>query len=132
VAELINRSPDRKGKKIPLATYNEFARSGQNIIPPFLRVRMEDGRVEGHEGRHRAAALHREDPQALLWVAIELLDETGHSAYYTEPPYVPGGPYPSERRRYLGAEDMPRVLIGQFRPIVVEVTPETLWPIVRR
>jgi hypothetical protein len=92
---------------------------------------MSDGKVQGHEGRHRAAALYRESQQARLWVAIELLDETGHAVYYEEPPYEPGKPFPDERRRYLDADDMPGYFHGQFRSTLVHVDRSTLWPIAR-
>lgn len=129
--ELISPDPDRKGQKKPLEQYNYWATTGESIIPPFLRVQLSDGKVDGHEGRHRAAALYREDPDALMWVAIELLDETGHAVYYEEPPYEAGKPFPSQRRRYLDESDVPPIFLGQFRPTVVDVVPEDMWLIAR-
>ena len=45
-----------------LDEYNSFARRGETIIPPFLDVDRKSGKVCGHEGRHRAAALQRDEP----------------------------------------------------------------------
>lgn len=129
--ELISPHPDRKGDKIPLAIYNEWTEAGKSIIPPFLRVQMSDGKVVGHEGRHRAAALYREDPDALMWVAIELIDEHGYAVYYEEPRYEPGQPSPREQRRYLDRSDVPEIFWGQFRPTSVEVDPAEMWLIPR-
>lgn len=125
VQEIIGETPDRKGKKVSLETYNKAALEGENIIPPFLRVDMATGEVKAHEGRHRSGALYRADPEALLWVAIELLDKWGYAIYYEEEPY------PSMKKRYLDEEDVPKIFIGQFRPIEVEVDPSTMWLIKR-
>ena len=40
--------------------YNEQAKSGNNIIAPFLQFDSITGDVNGHEGRHRAGALVKE------------------------------------------------------------------------
>jgi len=129
--ELLAKEPDRKGAKISLKRYNKWAEKGESIIPPFLRVRMSDGTVVGHEGRHRAAALHRADPDALMWVGIELIDENGYAVYYEEPTYEPGKGIPRDRRRYLDQSDVPTVFWGQFRPTRVVVDPGEMWLISR-
>jgi len=129
--DLIKSTPDHKGKKIKLARYNKWAEDGDSIIPPFLRVQMSDGKVVGHEGRHRAAALYRADQEALMWVAIELIDEHGYAVYYEEPPYEPAKGMPRDRRRYLDQADVPDVFLGQFRDVAVEVDPEMMWLIPR-
>lgn len=49
--------------------YNAFANSGDNIIMPFLNV--ERGKVTGHEGRHRAGGLLKENEKANMVVAIK-------------------------------------------------------------
>lgn len=122
--EIATRLPDRKGKKLTLADYNRFAEEGEANVPPFLRVDMETGKVRSHEGRHRAGALYREDPDALMWVAIEVL-ENGYAVYYEEDPktYI--------KTRYLDGRDVPTMFLGQFRPTSVEVDPSTMWLIPR-
>lgn len=49
--------------------YNAFANSGANIIMPFLDV--EGSKVTGHEGRHRAGGLLKENEDADMVVAIK-------------------------------------------------------------
>jgi hypothetical protein len=131
VKELITERPDRKGTKLGLEDYNRFSEDGNILVPPFLRVDMQTGQVQGHEGRHRAAALYRADPDALMWVAIEVLDPGGYAVYYEEPPYDPNLPSPFQRRRYLDGRDIPTVFVGEYRPVQVEVDPSLIWLIPR-
>lgn len=131
VKEVITERPDRKGTKLGIEDYNRFSEEGNILVPPFLRVDMQTGKVEAHEGRHRAGALYREDPDALMWVAIEVLDPSGHAVYYEEPPYDPALPLPFHRRRYLDGRDVPTVFVSQYRALQVEVDPSTIWLIPR-
>lgn len=60
---------------LPVADYNEFARSGKNIIMPSLDIELDgegSGRVVSHEGRHRALAVMKEYPTARYPVALFL------------------------------------------------------------
>lgn len=122
--EIATPAPDRKGKKLGLDDYNRFAEEGEANVPPFLRVDMETGKVRSHEGRHRAGALVREDPDALMWVAIEVLED-GYAVYYEEDPKT------YQKTRYLDETDVPAVFLGQFRPTEVEVDPSTMWLVPR-
>ena len=45
-----------KRSALPLHQYNKFSREKEILVAPFLRVDHR-GKVTGHEGRHRAAAL---------------------------------------------------------------------------
>lgn len=122
--EIAARRPDRKGTKLTLDDYNRFTEEGAANVPPLLRVDRESGRVKAHEGRHRAAALYREDRDALMWVAVEVLED-GYAVYYEEEPY------PSMKRRYLDDGDVPDLFVGQFRTTSVEIDPSTMWLIPR-
>lgn len=108
----------------PLDAYNRYAEEGQNILPPFLKVDRESGQVEGHEGRHRAAALCKEAPGAEMWVAIILTDD-GKAVYYTETEEWP------PVKTYLGVESIPDELIGEFRPERVRIDHSKFVPIER-
>lgn len=51
-----------KEEALPLDKYNEFAAKKESGIPPFLKIDLSEnepwlGKVIGHEGRHRSAAL---------------------------------------------------------------------------
>jgi len=93
---------------LPLESYNEFSRSGEISVPPFLMIDIDTGEVTGHEGRHRAASLFKLDPTAEMRVSIELYenDEHGrrHAIYYrelTSPPWT---------KTFLSVADIPKVL----------------------
>lgn len=95
-----------------VAEYNQLAKDGRTIIMPFLSIAKETGRVKGHEGRHRAAALTKEaGPHAKLSVAMMVKDKNDIYRYYVED---------KERRKtYLGIDYVPTFLYGQFRPEVM-------------
>jgi len=60
---------DLQDEAEPLDFYNRLSEEGKISIAPFLRIR--DGQVTGHEGRHRAAALmNAEGQDAKMLVAI--------------------------------------------------------------
>lgn len=89
-----------------LKNYNRYAKSGENILMPFLVIALSNdgasGRVVGHEGRHRAAALEREGtgiiPVALiLKPGKDMLPDIHFGAEY-----------------HLTSKDLPRYLIGQY------------------
>lgn len=87
--QFTSSKPDHKGKKTTLAEYNEAAREGYINLAPWLTVEMGTGKVVGHEGRHRMAALYRENPEAYGWVAFEVVNPEGYRVYYVEKPYSP-------------------------------------------
>jgi len=96
-----------------LEDFNYYAVHGDNIIMPMLRVDMKTGEVQGHEGRHRAAALRRANPHARMWVAI-ILRRNG-SVYYEH------GPPPHYKKRWLGVKDVPRAFYGEFAPTMIQM-----------
>jgi hypothetical protein len=100
---------------LPLSEYNKFAIEGSNILPPFIKVDMETGKVHGHEGRHRAAALYRADPEALMWVAV-ILTVDGYAKYYDEN-------RETYKKTYLDTDDIPLLLTGEFMNTKVEIDP---------
>lgn len=107
----------------PLAAYNRYAEEGTNILPPFLKVSMQTGEIDSHEGRHRAAALCKEAPGTEMWVALIVTGKDGKAVYYVEE-----GPWPP-KKTYLGVESIPEKLSGQFRPAVVVIDKSRFWPI---
>lgn len=117
--EFISPDPDHKGEKMTLEEYNEAATTGYINLAPWLTVE-ETGKVVGHEGRHRMAALYRSDPKAFGWVAIELVGPDGYRVYKIEPPWRPNEP--RQPVRYLTADSVPRLLRGQFRRISVPIS----------
>jgi hypothetical protein len=101
----------------PLATYNKAAREGNIILMPWLDVERDSGKVRGHEGRHRAAALIKAAGRAAkMNVGIILHGKSG--IVYYEEKEIEGQPYFMRKKRFLGVEDVPRVLHGQFAPTV--------------
>jgi len=97
----------------PLDFYNEFALTGKIRVPPFIKVQASTGRIVGHEGRHRAAALINEvGPDAEMWIGLILVNDE----YYVI--------------RNVRPEDVGRYLVGEFRPrIVVPIEPERIYPL---
>lgn len=53
-----------------LAKYEKHMAEGKCEIHPFLRIDTQSGRVVGHDGRHRAAAILSADPDATMRVAL--------------------------------------------------------------
>lgn len=83
--------------------YNKWAEEGSNILMPFLWIDATTGNVEGHEGRHRSAALicagGREVP-----VSIKLLPGPAHKEKY--------GVF--DAKYNMRFEDIPETIHGQF------------------
>lgn len=74
---------EEKDDTFTVAEYNKFTQAGKTIIMPFLDVDIDTGKVLGHEGRHRAAALLA-DGETSMPVAITL-KQNRYSIYYREP-----------------------------------------------
>lgn len=94
----------------PLSQYNEFAAQGKSIHMPWLDVDMHTGKVCGHEGRHRAIAVHLAgDPQMPVGVCLR---DRGYPVYYNE---VQSGPNHWDTKKvFVTKEDVPPVFVGQF------------------
>lgn len=105
-----------KNNTYSLEQYNEWARTGKNIVMPFLDVKRHEGKVIEHEGRHRAAACINAHVD-LMPVAITLVDDKTLGKIYYE--YVE--PREDFKKRYLNANDLPPSFKGQFRPAKVAV-----------
>ena len=113
-----------------LDEYNSFARRGETIIPPFLDVDRKSGKVCGHEGRHRAAALQRDEPGTPLDVAIVLREPGCSSKVYYEENW---STVPRQPKRYLGADDVPDTLHAEFKPRVFsKKLDKTSWQPIKR
>ena len=80
--------------------YNEWG----SRIHPFLLV-TPSGKIVGHEGRHRAAALHRDHPDSLFTIVIAA-DER---AYSNDPRWG---------WRWKRQLPVPKVLHGEFNDVV--------------
>lgn len=89
-----------------LDQYNAWGQDGTIRVMPFLNIDMRTGKVLGHEGRHRAASILNSGGK-FIPVAIFLKKD-----YYTVN-RIDGRP--------LGEEDIPKTLIGEFRPSAVQI-----------
>lgn len=110
-----------KGHTKSLVEYNKYASSGESVLMPWLDVDISTGKVLGHEGRHRAIAVHvaggRKFPVSIC------LRERGYPIYHRRA--EPEVEY-SLRKRYMTKEDVPRVFIGQFLHREIDVRTELL------
>lgn len=86
---------------------------------PWLDVSFDsdkDGKIVGHEGRHRAAALIAEGwrNEPIMPCAIILMGKGKWKEYYAEEWE------PKHSKRYLGINDIPTRFLGQFDGHAVE------------
>ena len=95
-----------------LDEYNTWALAGKIRIPPFLSVDIATGKVLGHEGRHRAAALMAAGGRTMR-VAIRLW----RNGYVVNRLSGITDSF-DDYHTFLGVEHLPTVLIGQFRSSV--------------
>lgn len=73
----------------PLSDYNQFAEEQTCVVMPFLYIDKQ-GKVTGHEGRHRAAALIESGTHELS-VSIRLDEDLDATSEYL--PYVLHGEF---------------------------------------
>lgn len=92
----------------PIEAYNRYIAEGENIIMPRLDVELGTGKVTGHEGRHRAAAVMNARG-AVLPVSIHLRDPETYALEYYEEHRSPGG----WTKTFHGFDQIPRVLLPQ-------------------
>lgn len=104
-----------------LQSYNEASKAGRIGIMPFLDVDIDTGTVQGHEGRHRAAAVLNAGGSDFP-VAI-CLRRKGYKEYY-EQPFIDNLRHPKMYyKRYLGINDIPARFLGQFKSSSVRIKP---------
>ena len=84
--------------------YNRYAKSGENILMPFLAIDQDSRKITGHEGRHRAAAMKKGGAKTMP-VAIRL-----------NPGKELDAKYPDEYDPIYKAkfEDLPDQINGQY------------------
>jgi hypothetical protein len=112
---------EEKADTAPLETYNEAAKAGKIRVMPFLDVDRATGMVQGHEGRHRVAALIAANGTEVQ-VAICLRDK-GYKQYY-EQPFIDESSSPKQfYKRFLGIRDVPPRFLGQFKTSSVRIQP---------
>ena len=63
--------------------YNRYAKRGENILMPFLVVDLINGKITGHEGRHRAASLINKGGKKIP-VAIRMLPGKNEERKYPD------------------------------------------------
>ena len=76
----------------PLEFYNQLSETRQILVAPLLRVDVDSGVVEAHEGRHRAAAVLK-NGEDVMEVGITLCrDRSGNRRFSVEdcPPFIRG------------------------------------------
>lgn len=108
-----------------LDEYNEFSRVGQNILPPWLDIETQKppiGKVIGHEGRHRAAALIKE---GIYKMPVFLVKRENHSSIWRKNVSDKYGEY-----RYVDQTDFPQYALGEYLPYRVELDLKT-WKDIR-
>ena len=105
--------------------YNQWVREGEILITPFLDVDRYTGKICSHEGRHRAAALLKEEPGTRMKVAVVLRDRNCRRA----DPIVEKGEWGTKtfRVRHLGVKDLPKSLVGQYRADVSVPVEKNTW-----
>lgn len=59
------------GNAQPLEKYNEYAENGDISVMPYLSIDLDSRIINGHEGRHRAAALSQAGGKE-MFVALRL------------------------------------------------------------
>lgn len=110
---------------LPLEEYNEMARQGKNIIPPFLYVECQQpplGKIKGHEGRHRAAACIKAGVK--LFPVFLVAKFLGVAQWR-----LPKDAMSRFEFRYIDKADFPEYLIGEYRPMRHRLPLETWTPI---
>ena len=100
--ELLSLKPDHHGEKRNLDFYNSLSHDNLILHAPMLFVERETGKIHGHEGRHRAAALYREDPNAHFWVGIKPTKDHRGDIRYTK-------------------DDIPAIFKGEFNSIEIPI-----------
>lgn len=109
-----------------LEEYNSY----KDIHAPWLDIRMTDGKVLSHDGRHRAMAVLNAGGTKMK-IGVCLCDARGFKTYYVdkytdEEIEALGDRMLMHARRYLGKADCPTTLKGQFSPVSVAF-PLTAW-----
>jgi len=112
-----------------LDEYNDFAREGKNILPPFLYVEMlnsrlpeeyNPGEVRGHEGRHRAAACINAGVKEM---PVFIVGKIGLDAVWR----LPKDEKDKNVFRFVGPKDFDKKLLGQFNRYVEVPFPADTW-----
>jgi hypothetical protein len=100
-----------------LDQYNSWQAKG---LMPWLSIDMHTGRVIGHEGRHRAAALIREHGiESHMDIGIVLYDKTYPLYYRSDENW---------KKTYVTWKDVPTKLHGEFRPTSVRIYEDDFTP----
>lgn len=102
---------------LPLSQYNAWAKSGDNILPPWLEIQISEnddrfpyGKVQGHEGRHRAAACIK---AGVSIMPVFLIGKVSYYAQYKIYPFKDDEER-SHEWRYISSSDFPEVIKAQF------------------
>ena len=100
-----------------LKEYNEYAETGDNILPPWLDIEIDEkdkrwvyGKIIGHEGRHRAAACIN---AGVTTMPVFLNGKMGYSSTYKFYEKDAKGQSTSDFR-YISSSDFPPVVTGEF------------------
>ncbi len=112
--------------------YNQYAKNRESIHLPWLDVsldgklnkkRFKVGRIIGHEGRHRAAALIKAGLSTM--VVLLVARQQGYPEY--KKASKPGG----WRDTFLEASDFPETVYGQFNNKPVKLNLSTFKSVQR-
>lgn len=102
----------------PVEQYNAWQKDGTSLLMPWLEVTWDGpkkGKIVGHEGRHRAAAMIRAGwkSENCMPVAILLKEDGKWPTYYVEK-WGDASDNWSHSKRMLTLEDVPTTFIGQY------------------
>jgi hypothetical protein len=103
-----------------LLAYNRYAKSGENIIMPFLRILVNGiyGKVTAHEGRHRAAAVIKAGGDWMR-VAVELKANRDYEPQMYKDAIAKYGYPKSNLEYYMTEKDLPKKILGQYDSQVI-------------
>lgn len=99
-----------------LQAYNRYAKSGENIHMPFLRIIVlskAHGKVRSHEGRHRAAAVIKAKGQWMR-VALELDPSDNYEPELSKQDFAKYGRHRNNVEYYMTVEDLPSQIVNQY------------------
>ena len=103
-----------------LQAYNRYAKSGENILMPFLRIAVlsnTHGKVISHEGRHRAASLIKAHGDWMR-VALMLDPRKDYEPELAKQDVAQYGRHRSNMEYYMTAADLPSQIYNQYNEYI--------------
>ena len=111
-----------------LKAYNSYIKTGETMVLPFLRIDIGlayegvVGRVTGHEGRHRAAAVHNAGGKWMR-VGLQLRSAEDYQPELARQDQEKHGHYRNNMEYYLTQADLPVKIQSQYNQFIA-LSPE--------